>query len=45
MDKLNFLTIKNLSQIKEDFYTPCFVYSEKVLNDQADKMLNFPNAY
>lgn len=45
MDKLNFLTIDQLSQINQTFSTPCYVYSEKVLKQQALKLLDFPNAF
>ncbi|MEM9160046.1 MAG: diaminopimelate decarboxylase [Verrucomicrobiota bacterium] len=32
-------------QIQDQFGTPCYVYDEAELRSQADKILNFPNAF
>ncbi len=41
----SFLDFDTASQIREQFSTPCYVYSEQALRDSAAKVLAFPNAY
>ncbi len=45
MEKLRFLTEQNLNEIKENYETPCYVYSEEKLRTSAQLCLDFPNAY
>mmetsp|Transcript_38561 Transcript_38561/g.49175 ORF Transcript_38561/g.49175 Transcript_38561/m.49175 type:complete len:473 (+) Transcript_38561:64-1482(+) len=45
VEKLNFLTPKNVAEIRQQFGTPTYVYGSEVLKSQASKALNFPNAY
>ena len=45
IEKLHFLTPELAKKIAEEFSTPCYVYSEKALTEQARKVLDFPNAF
>ena len=45
LEKLNFLTKTQVRNIGENFGTPTFIYSQKMLERQADKALSFQNAY
>lgn len=45
MKNLNFLSKPEAKQIVEEFWTPCYVYSEAKLKEFANIMLKFPNAY
>lgn len=45
MEKLNFLDKLGVEKIAKDFGTPIYVYSEKILKEQAAKVLAFPNAF
>lgn len=45
IEKLHFLTPISAKKIAEEFSTPCYVYSEKALMEQARKVLAFPNAF
>lgn len=40
-----FLDFSTASRIREQFTTPCYVYSEEALRESAAKVLAFPNAY
>eukprot|EP01035_Chromulina_nebulosa_P017861 gene17861-23474_t len=44
-EKSNFLDYNIAKKIKSTYGTPLFVYDEKTLIDQANKVLAFPNAY
>jgi len=39
------ITENQAREIAENFGTPVYAYSQKILEEQADKALNFPNAY
>lgn len=43
MDSLRFLTPEIIANIREHYATPVFVYSEKILREQARKVLAFPH--
>ncbi len=45
IEKLRFLTDDDVREITGEFGTPVFVYSQKVLEEQAQKALAMPNAY
>lgn len=45
MSDLRFLTPDNIAKIRESYTTPVFVYSEKILREQAKKVVNFPHAF
>ena len=45
IEKLRFLTDDDVREISREFGTPVFVYSQKVLEEQAQKALTMPNAY
>jgi len=45
MEKLKFLTKEKAKEIVGKYGTPVFVYDQKTLEEQAQKVLNFPNAY
>ena len=45
LEKLSFLTNEQVQKIAAEFGTPIYVYSQKVLEEQADKALDFPNAF
>ncbi len=41
----SFLDYSTASEIRENYTTPCFVYSEEALRESAAKVLAFPHAY
>lgn len=43
--QLNFLTPKTVKIIAQKFATPTFVYSQKILEQNAQDFLNFPNEF
>jgi len=45
MENLQFLTEKQVLELRERFGSPVFVYDEATLREQARKALAFPNAY
>jgi diaminopimelate decarboxylase len=45
LETAKFLDATSASAIREACGTPCYVYSEKILREQADKALKFPNPY
>lgn len=45
MDVLRFLTPENIAHIRAHFDTPVFIYSEKILREQARKVVNFPHHF
>ncbi|MEK6891236.1 MAG: diaminopimelate decarboxylase [Nanoarchaeota archaeon] len=45
MDSLNFLNELNVKHAAMRFGTPVFIYSQKILEDQAQKALDMPNAF
>jgi len=45
MDKLNFMTQEQATEVKKRFGSPAFVYDEKKLRSSANAVLNFPNAF
>lgn len=45
MESSRFLTPETAKKIAEKFGTPCYVYSEAALVEQAKKALAFPNAF
>ncbi len=45
LEKLTLFDKSQAKEIADEFGTPVYVYSQKVLEEQADKALNFPNAY
>ena len=45
MDSLRFLTPDAIARIRDRYETPLFIYSEKILRDQARKVAGFPHAY
>lgn len=45
MDNLSFLRAESAFRIRDQFSTPCYVYDEATLRDNAAKVLAFPNAY
>ncbi len=45
MDTLNFLTHTLIQKVRVDFETPVFIYSEKVLREQARKVVSFPHHF
>jgi len=45
VEKLNYLTPKEVKQIQTNYKTPVFVYDQKSAETNADNFLNFPNAY
>gem|GEM_PF-5280603 len=45
MDSLRFLTTDHIDFIWSQFPTPVFVYSEKILREQARKVVNFPHNF
>ena len=45
LEKLTLLDEQQALDIAEEFGTPVYVYSQKALEEQADKALNFPNAF
>ncbi len=45
LEKLRFLKGEQVRDIAKQFETPVFVYSRKLLEQQADKALAFPNAF
>ena len=42
LEKLSFLNGDQVREIAKSFGTPVFVYSQRLLEKQADKALNFP---
>ena len=45
MEEMGFLDTERVLAIKEEFGTPVFVYDQNTLEDQARKVLDFPNAF
>lgn len=45
MEKLRFLTPSLIHHIRAQYETPLFVYSERILREQAEKVLTFPHAF
>lgn len=45
MNKLNFLSQQNVADIRENFKTPVYVYSQEKLEESADNFLEFPSAF
>ena len=45
METLRFLTPEIIANIEHNFRTPVFVYSEKILREQARKVVSFPNHF
>ena len=45
MDTLRFLTPAIIAKIRDTYETPVFVYSERLLREQARKVKNFPNNF
>jgi len=45
MEKLKFLTKKQIETIQKKYQLPVYVYSEKILRKKARACLHFPNAY
>ena len=45
MEDMGFLSVEQTLEIKREFGTPVFVYDQKTLEDQARKVLAFPNAF
>lgn len=45
MDILRFLTPLQITFIRSRFETPVFVYSERILREQAARVLAFPHAF
>ncbi len=41
----NFITRNIVDKIQQDYTTPVYVYSEKILEDTADEFLAFPHAF
>ena len=42
---MRFLTYNDLDELQMEFGTPCFVYDEATLRDNAKAVLNFPHAF
>ncbi len=40
-----FLTKKETDKIEGNFSSPCYVYSQKILEENAEQLLNFPSAF
>lgn len=45
LETSRFLNYSIASRIKSEYGTPLYVYSEKILRQQAQNTLNFPNSY
>ena len=45
METLRFLTPEIIANIEHNLRTPVFVYSEKILREQARKVVSFPNHF
>ena len=45
MENPRFLNHNDLEQIKIEFGTPCFVYDESILRENAKMVLSFPNEF
>ena len=45
MEQLSFLSKEKILEIQSTFGTPVFVYDQRILEEQAEKALNFPNAF
>ncbi len=45
VESLRFLTPEQTRSLREQFGTPVYVYNESALENQAQKMLAFPNAF
>ena len=45
MEQLSFLSKEKIREIQSTFGTPVFVYDQRILEEQAEKALNFPNAF
>ena len=42
---MRFLTYNDLDELQMEFGTPCFVYDEATLRENAKAVLNFPHAF
>jgi len=45
MELIPFLSAEQVRQIQNEFGTPVYVYDQETLEAQADRVLDFPNAY
>ncbi len=45
MNTLRFLTPDTIAKIRDSYATPIFVYSERILREQARKVINFPHHF
>ena len=45
MDSLRFLTPEQIDEIRRRYETPVFIYSEKILREQARKVVDFPHHF
>ena len=45
IEKTLFLNWQTADEIAKKFSTPCYVYDEAALEEQAKKALSFPNAF
>lgn len=45
MDTLRFMNQEHIAEIREKFDTPVFVYSERLLREQARKVVSFPHHF
>ena len=45
MEKLSFLSEEQVRHIQSEYGTPVFVYDQATLQSQAQKALDFPNAF
>ena len=45
MDLIPFLSAEQVRHIQNTYGTPVYVYDQQTLEDQADCVLDFPNAY
>ena len=45
MEQLSFLSEEQVRRVQREFGTPVFVYDQRTLEEQARKVLNFPNPY
>ena len=45
MEELSFLSTDQVHTVQQRFGTPAFVYDQKTLENQAQKVLAFPNAF
>ena len=45
MDLIPFLSAEQVRHIQSTYGTPVYVYDQQTLEDQADRVLDFPNAF